>query len=83
MGILSWIILGLIIGALARFLMPGDDPAGFFLTIILGVAGALVGGFIGSALGLGSVDGFNFGSIVLATAGAMLLLFARRKLTAG
>lgn len=80
MGILSWIILGLVVGALAKWLMPGPDPGGWILTILLGVAGAFVGGWIGSLLGFGTVTGFNLGSLVLATGGAVLLLAAHRKL---
>jgi uncharacterized membrane protein YeaQ/YmgE (transglycosylase-associated protein family) len=79
MGILSWIILGLIIGALAKFVMPGKDPGGIIVTILLGIAGAFVGGFIGTRVGLGSVTGFNLGSIALATGGALLLLVVYRQ----
>jgi uncharacterized membrane protein YeaQ/YmgE (transglycosylase-associated protein family) len=79
MGILTWIILGLVVGALAKWIMPGDDPDGFFVTVIIGVVGALIGGFIASALGFGTVDGFNLGSIFIATLGALLLLFIYRK----
>ena len=52
MGILGWIIFGLIVGALAKLIMPGRDPGGFIVTILLGIVGALVGGFLGRALGL-------------------------------
>ena len=79
MGILSWLLLGLIVGALAKFLMPGDDPGGIFVTIGIGIAGAFVGGFLSSTLGLGTVTGFNFGSLAIATGGALLLLFGYRK----
>jgi len=79
MGILSWIVLGI----LAKWIMPGADPGGMILTIVLGVAGAFLGGFVGSALGLGSVTGFNFGSLALATAGALLLLWGHRRLRGG
>lgn len=78
MGILTWIFLGLIVGALAKLIMPGKDPGGFIVTILLGIVGAFVGGFIGTLLGLGDVTGFNLGSILLATAGAILLLFLYR-----
>jgi len=78
MGILIWIISGLIAGVIAKLIMPGKDPGGFIITILLGVAGALVGGFIGSALGFGPVDGFNFGSFVIAVLGAILLLWIYR-----
>jgi len=82
MGILSWILLGLVVGVLAKWIMPGPDPGGMILTILLGVAGAFVGGFVGSLLGLGSVTGFNLGSLALATAGALLLLWGHRQLRA-
>jgi len=78
MGILSWIVMGLIVGILAKFIMPGSDPGGFFITILLGIAGAFLGGFIGSFLGLGDVTGFNIGSLLLAIGGAILLLILYR-----
>jgi len=78
MGILSWIVMGLIVGVLAKFIMPGKDPGGFIITILIGIAGAFVGGFIGSFLGLGPVTGINVGSILLATGGAVLLLIVYR-----
>ena len=78
MGILSWIILGLIVGALAKFLMPGKDPGGFVLTIIIGIIGAIIGGFISTKVGLGSVTGLNFGSVVISVVGALILLIIYR-----
>lgn len=78
MGILSWLIFGLIAGVVAKFIMPGNDPGGFIITTLLGVAGAVVGGFIGTMLGFGDVTGFNFGSLVLAVIGAIVLLFLYR-----
>jgi uncharacterized membrane protein YeaQ/YmgE (transglycosylase-associated protein family) len=78
MGILSWIILGLIVGIIAKFVMPGKDPGGVFITIILGIAGAFVGGFIGSTLGLGSVTGFDIRSLLIAVGGSILLLIIYR-----
>lgn len=80
MGIISWIVLGLIAGALAKWLMPGKDGGGWIITMVLGIAGAFVGGFIGSFLGMGAVGGLNLGSIVTATFGAFILLFAYNKL---
>ena len=80
MGILTWLILGLIVGVLAKWIMPGKDPGGLIVTSLIGIAGAMVGGFISTAIGLGSVSGFNFGSLVIATGGALLLLFGYRKL---
>jgi uncharacterized membrane protein YeaQ/YmgE (transglycosylase-associated protein family) len=79
MGFISWIVMGLIVGVLAKWIMPGKDPGGFIITILIGIAGAFVGGFIGSLLGLGKVTGFNLGSLLLAVGGAILLLFVYRK----
>lgn len=78
MGILAWILMGLIVGVLAKLVMPGRDPGGFIVTILLGIAGAFVGGFIGTALGLGTVTGFNLGSFLLAIGGAVILLILYR-----
>ena len=78
MGILSWIIFGLIAGALARLLMPGSDPGGLVVTIIIGIVGAVIGGFIGTQLGFGAVSGFDLRSFFVAIAGSMLLLFGYR-----
>ena len=82
MGILSWIVLGLVVGVLAKWIMPGPDPGGVVVTILLGVGGALVGGFLGSQLGIGSVTGLNLGSILVAVGGALLLLWGHRRLRA-
>lgn len=78
MGILSWILMGLIVGLLAKLFMPGRDPGGFIITVLLGIAGAMLGGFIGSVLGWGTVTGFNFRSLLLAIGGAVLLLILYR-----
>ena len=78
MGFLSWIVLGLVIGALAKWIMPGKDPGGILITIVIGIAGAFVGGFVGSLLGLGGITGFNIGSLLLALAGALALLWGYR-----
>ncbi len=81
MGIFSWIVFGLIAGVIAKLLMPGRDPGGWIVTILLGIAGALVGGFIGGALwGSAGVTGFNLGSFGLAVAGAIVLLVIYRLL---
>jgi len=79
-GLISWIIFGLIAGALAKWIMPGKDPGGWIITILLGIAGSIVGGFIGSAFGLGGVTGFNIGSFIVAIGGALLLLWGYRKM---
>jgi len=78
MGILSWIVLGLIAGALAKWIMPGDDPGGIIVTIIIGIVGGIIGGAVGSALGFGSVSGFNITSVLLAVGGAVVLLIGYR-----
>jgi uncharacterized membrane protein YeaQ/YmgE (transglycosylase-associated protein family) len=78
MGILLWIVFGLIAGAVAKFVMPGNDPGGIVVTILLGIVGAVVGGFIGTALGFGTVTGFDVRSLLIAIGGAMALLLAYR-----
>jgi uncharacterized membrane protein YeaQ/YmgE (transglycosylase-associated protein family) len=82
LGWIAWIIFGLIAGLIAKFLMPGRDPGGFIVTIILGILGAVVGGWIGQTLGWGGVDGFNFASFALAVLGAVILLFIYRLIKA-
>ena len=80
LGIIGWAIFGLIVGAIAKLLMPGRDPGGLLVTMLLGIAGAIVAGFIGRALGWyepGEAAGF-----VMATLGAILLLFVYRKMSA-
>lgn len=75
-GILGWIVFGLIVGALAKLVMPGRDPGGIIVTILLGIAGAVVGGYLGQSLGWyapGQPAGF-----IVATLGAILLLFLYR-----
>ncbi len=75
MGILSWIIFGLIAGALAKFIMPGRQGGGIILTSVLGVVGALVGGFLSThLLGLGDISGFDLRSMAIAVGGALLAL---------
>jgi uncharacterized membrane protein YeaQ/YmgE (transglycosylase-associated protein family) len=82
MNIITWIIFGLIAGAIAKFLMPGKDPGGWIVTIVLGIAGAVVGGWIGSALwGSAGVTGFNFRSFLLAIFGSIILLGIYRLFT--
>ncbi|QQL45221.1 GlsB/YeaQ/YmgE family stress response membrane protein [Sulfuriroseicoccus oceanibius] len=78
MGILSWIFLGLVAGALAKFIMPGKDPGGFIVTTLIGIAGAVLGGFLGSFIGLGQVESFDLGGIFIATVGAIVLLVIYR-----
>ena len=78
MSIRTWIILGLIAGALAKFIMPGRDPGGIFITIIIGIVGAVIGGFIGNSLGYGEPSGLNIPSIIISVVGAIILLFIYR-----
>lgn len=76
MAILGWILFGLIVGALAKLVMPGRDPGGIIVTMLLGIAGAVLGGFVGRALGFygpGEAAGFLMSFI-----GAVLLLFLYR-----
>lgn len=75
-GVIGWIIFGLIVGAIAKLLMPGRDPGGFIITMLLGMAGALVGGWIGQALGwYGPNEGAGF---FMSLIGAVLLLWLYR-----
>ena len=71
-GILGWIIFGLIVGAIAKLVMPGRDPGGFIVTMLLGIVGAVVGGFIGRALGLYRPD--EPAGFFMALVGAVILL---------
>jgi uncharacterized membrane protein YeaQ/YmgE (transglycosylase-associated protein family) len=76
MGVLSWILFGLVAGILAKLVMPGRDPGGFIVTILLGIAGALVGGFLGRATGL-YAQGQTAG-MLMSIVGAILLLVVYR-----
>lgn len=78
MGIISWIVMGLVVGLLAKFIMPGKDPGGIIITVLLGIGGGLLGGYIGTLLGLGSVTGFDLRSILIATGGAVIILILYR-----
>ena len=72
MGIITWIIIGLIAGALAKLIMPGDDPGGIIITIIIGMVGSVIGGFLAGLVGLGG--GGLIWSIIVAVIGAIILL---------
>ena len=79
MGIIGWILLGLCAGAIAKLILPGEDPGGFFMTILIGIAGALVGGLIASALDIGEIDEFfDIGTWLIAIGGSLLLLILFR-----
>ena len=75
MGIIAWIIFGLIAGIIAKLIMPGRDGGGFVLTCILGIVGAVVGGWLATMFGIGgSISGFNLHSFLVAVVGAILVL---------
>ena len=74
MGFIGWIVVGLVVGVIAKVIMPGKDPGGFIITILLGIAGAFVGGFVATRLGMGSVTGFDIRSLAIAVVGAFILL---------
>ena len=79
MNILSWVLLGLLAGGIAKLIMPGKDPGGCLVTIAIGVLGALLGGFLGTTLfEWGTVTGFDLKSLAIATAGSVLLLVLYR-----
>jgi uncharacterized membrane protein YeaQ/YmgE (transglycosylase-associated protein family) len=82
MGILAWILVGLIAGILARIAMPGPDPGGVILTIVIGIVGAVIGGFVvNNLLGGPDVTGFNLTSVLVATFGSIILLAVYRLIT--
>lgn len=78
MNLLAWIVLGLLAGFLAKALMPGKDPGGCIITLLLGVAGAVVGGFVATQLGFGGISGFDLRSLLVAIGGSVLLLLIYR-----
>ena len=79
MGILSWIIFGLVAGVIAKLLMPGRDPGGCIVTILLGIAGAFVGGFVFEQLtDRPDVIRFDLGSLAVAVVGAIVVLLIYR-----
>jgi uncharacterized membrane protein YeaQ/YmgE (transglycosylase-associated protein family) len=81
MGILSWIVFGLIAGGLAKLILPGKDPGGCLITIAIGILGAMLGGFIGTRVfGFGTVTGFNIRSFAIAILGSVVLLLLYRLL---
>ncbi|EDO1894181.1 GlsB/YeaQ/YmgE family stress response membrane protein [Salmonella enterica] len=84
MGIIGWIIFGLIAGVIAKLLMPGRDGGGFILTCILGIVGAVVGGWLATMFGIGgSISGFNLHSFLVAVVGAIVVLVIFRLLRRG
>ena len=88
-NVVLWCLFGLIAGAIAQFLMPGDDPGharspiGFLITIVIGIAGSAIGGFLSSRLLGWDVSGFNLSSLAVAVGGALVLLVLYRVVSAG
>ncbi len=83
MSIIAWILLGLIAGALAKMLMPGRDPGGILITMLIGIAGAILGGFIWNVVsGNDSYGDFDIGGILIAIVGSIILLWAYRQFAA-
>ena len=74
MGLIAWIVLGGIAGLIAKALMPGKDPGGCIITVIIGIVGALLGGFLASFFGYGGVSGLDWRSLVIAVIGSFVLL---------
>ncbi len=79
MGILGWVVLGLIAGAIAKLIMPGDDPGGIFVTILIGIIGAVIGGFLGSLIfGIGLQNFWSLQTWIVAIVGSLVLLAGYR-----
>ncbi|OLR91519.1 GlsB/YeaQ/YmgE family stress response membrane protein [Actinokineospora bangkokensis] len=84
MGIIGWIVLGLVAGLIAKAIMPGKDPGGIIVTILIGIVGALLGGFLGNAIaGEGLQNFFSLTTWVLAIVGSIILLAVYRLVTRG
>ena len=84
MGVLGWIVLGLVAGAIAKALHKGPEPGGLLGTLVVGVAGALLGGFIASVVGIGGISSFfSLGTWLIAIGGALLLLVIYNTLAGG
>ena len=81
MNFIAWIFFGLIVGVLAKFLMPGKDPGGIFVTILIGIAGSFIGGFLGGLVGIGGAKVFDLWGIIVSTGGAIVLLIVYRLVT--
>lgn len=81
MSVLAWIIFGLLAGVIAKWLTSGSDPKGCFVTIIIGIVGAGIGGWIGTQLGLGTVQKFDLRSLALAVIGSVVLLLLLRAIS--
>lgn len=74
MGILSWILVGLVAGLIAKAIMPGRDPGGIIIGMLLGIGGALLGGFLSSIVGFGGITGFDLRTLIIAVLGSISIL---------
>ena len=83
MDILTWVLLGLVAGILAKWVMPGAEASSWVMTILLGIAGAMIGGYLGKIMNIGDVSGFNLVSVTLSVLGACVLLFGYRLIFGG
>ena len=83
MGIIAWIVFGLLAGIIAKWIMPGRTPGGVIVTMLIGVVGAFIGGFIGTQLGFRGISGFDLRSLITAVLGAILLLVLYRVIERG
>ncbi|MEO0731730.1 MAG: GlsB/YeaQ/YmgE family stress response membrane protein [Bacteroidota bacterium] len=79
MSILAWIIIGLLAGAIAKWIHPGPDPTGWMASLVIGIVGAMVGGFVFRLIGLGGATGINLWSLIVATVGAVICLAIYRR----
>ena len=80
MGLISWVVFGALAGWLSRMIMPGKDPGGCLVTPLIGIVGAVVGGWIATLLGFGGISGFDFRSLIIAILGALIVLFIYHKI---
>ncbi len=78
MSFIAWAVIGLLAGAIAKAIMPGDDPGGIIVTMLIGIVGAFVGGWIGGLVTGSGLNGFSLWSLLLAVVGALLLLWIYR-----
>ena len=81
MGIFSWIVMGLLAGVLAKWIMPGRQPGGIIVTILIGITGAFLGGYLATFLGFDGFSGFNLYSFLVAVGGSLVLLTIYRLIT--
>ena len=80
MGLISWVIFGALAGLLAKAIMPGKDPGGCIVTPLIGIVGALLGGWVATLLGFGGLSGFDWRSLFIAILGALIVLFIWKKI---